>query len=118
MGQVLGAHQDAAPLPAGIPSPLDWGDVAVVRERFGDRVSSLSCARRTMNLRFPFPPAAVTELFATGHGPTVAALRAADPGAASRLRGELTRLFQEHNVATDGTTAVAAEYLDVQARVA
>jgi SAM-dependent methyltransferase len=118
IGQLLRAQQDAAPLPAAIPSPLDWGNAAVVRERFGDRVSSLSCTRRTMEVRFPFPPAAVTELFATCHGPTVVALRGIDPGAASRLRGELTRLFQEHNVATDGSTTVAAEYLDVQARVA
>lgn len=118
IGQLLRVHQDAAPLPAGTPSPLDWGNAAVVRERFGDRVSSLSCTRRTMELRFPFPPAAVTELFATCYGPTVVALRGIDPGAASRLRGELTRLFQEHNLATDGSTTVAAEYLDVQARVA
>lgn len=118
IGQVLRAHEDAAPLPAAVPSPLEWGNAAVVEERFGDWVSSLSCSRRTIELRFPFPPAAVTELFATCYGPTVAALRESDPGTASRLRGALTRLFQEHNLATDGTTAVVAEYLDVQARVA
>jgi SAM-dependent methyltransferase len=118
VGQVLRAHQDAAPLPAGVPSPLDWGDPAVVAARFGDRVSSLSCTRRTIELRFPYSPAAVTELFATCYGPTVAALRDGDPDAAGRLSGELTRLFQEHNLADDGTTSVSAEYLDVQARVA
>ena len=63
-------------------------------------------------------PAAVTELFATCYGPTVATLRATDPDGASRLRDELTRLFEQHNLVTDGTTAVAGEYLDVQARVA
>ncbi|MEO8078088.1 MAG: hypothetical protein ABI818_17300 [Acidobacteriota bacterium] len=36
----------------------------------------------------------------------------------ARLREELTRLFQENNLATDGGTMVAGEYLDVQARVA
>jgi SAM-dependent methyltransferase len=118
VGKVLRAHREAAPLPAGVPSPLDWGDAAVVRERFGDRVSSLACTRRTMELRFPFPPAAVTELFTTCYGPTVVALRGVDPEVASRLRDELTRLFQKYNHASDGTTVVAAEYLDVQARVA
>jgi SAM-dependent methyltransferase len=118
VGKLLRAHKTVAPLPDGVPSPLEWGDAAVVRRRFGDRVSSLACSRRMMELCFPFPPAAVTELFATCYGPTVVALRGVDPGAASRLRDELTRLFQEHNLATDGTTVVAAEYLDVQARVA
>jgi hypothetical protein len=39
-------------------------------------------------------------------------------GGASRLRQELTRLFLQYNVATDGITTVVGEYLDVQARVA
>jgi hypothetical protein len=43
---------------------------------------------------------------------------ATDPDGASRLRDELTRLFREHNLASDRITAVAGEYLDVQARVA
>ncbi len=81
-------------------------------------VRPLICTSRTLELRFPFPPAAVTELFATCYGPTVATLRATDPEGSSRLRDELTRLFQQHNRATDGTTAVVGEYLDVQARVA
>jgi hypothetical protein len=61
----------------------------------------------------------VTEVFATSYGPTVMTLRATDPAGSSRLRVELTRLFQRYNLATDGTTtAMAGEYLDVQARVA
>jgi hypothetical protein len=71
-----------------------------------------------MELRFPFPPAAVTELFAACYGPTVATLRATGPDGASRLRQELTRLFQEHNIATDGITRVVGEYVEVHARVA
>jgi SAM-dependent methyltransferase len=117
VGKMLRAHTGVVPPPAGVPSPLGWGQEEVVRERFGGGVESLSCIRRTLELRFPFPPAAVTELFAASYGPTVVTLRAADPAGASRLRAELTGLFQEHNLATDGTTAVAGEYLDVQARV-
>ena len=118
VGKMLRAHTAVVPPPSGVPSPLGWGQEDTVRERFGDRVTSLTCTRRTLELSFPFPPAAVTELFATCYGPTVATLRATDPDGSSRLRDELTRLFQEHNLATDGTTAVAGEYLDVQARVA
>jgi SAM-dependent methyltransferase len=118
VGRMLRVHTAVAPPPAGVPSPLEWGKEAVVRERFGVGAASVSCARRTLDLSFPFPPAAVTELFATCYGPTVMTLRATDPDGASRLRHELTRLFEEANRATDGTTRVAGEYLDVQARVA
>jgi len=118
VGQMLRAHTAVAPWPAGVPSPLEWGKEDVVRGHLGRAVSSLVCARRTLELRFPFPPAAVTEVFAGSYGPTVTSLRGADPAGASRLREELTRLFREHNVAGDGSTTVVSEYLDVQARVA
>lgn len=118
IGRILRAHTAIVPPPPGVPSPLEWGKEDVVRARFGAGVTAMTCTRRTLELRFPFPPAAVTELFATCYGPTAATLRAADPGGASRLREELTRLFQQHNAATDGTTTVVGEYLDVQARVA
>jgi ubiquinone/menaquinone biosynthesis C-methylase UbiE len=118
IGKMLRAHTAVVSPPSGVPSPLEWGREDVVRGRLGDGVTSAICTRRTLELRFPFPPAAVTELFATCYGPTVTTLRATDPDGASRLREELTRLFKEHNLATDATTAVAGEYLDVQARVA
>ena len=117
VGRMLRVHTSLVPPPPRVPSPLGWGEEDLVRARFGDGVTSVTCTRRTLELRFPFSPAAVTELFATCYGPTVATLRATDPDGSSRLRAELTRLFQEHNRATDGTTVVG-EYLDVQARVA
>jgi SAM-dependent methyltransferase len=118
VGRILRAHTALVQPPVGVPSPLEWGTEDVVRERLGHRVSSLTCTTRTLALRFPYPPAATTELFATCYGPTVTTLRATDPDSASRLRAELTFLFQQYNRATDGTTVVTGEYLDVQARVA
>jgi hypothetical protein len=90
----------------------------MVQARFGEKVRSVISSKRTLEMNFPFPPAAVTELFANCYGPTVATLRAADPEGASRLRENLTRLFTQHNVATNGSTTVVGEYLDVQATVA
>lgn len=118
IGSLLRAHVAVVPPPQGVPSTLLWGKEATVAERFGKAVAWLSCTRRTLELSFPFPPDGVTELFATCYGPTIATLRAADPAGASGLRSELTRLFRENNRATDGTTTVVGEYLDVQARVA
>ena len=118
IGSMLQAHTPIVPPPSGVPSSLAWGQEETVRERFGGRVGGLTCTRRILELRFPFPPAAVTELFATCYGPTIATLRATDMNGASRLRADLTRLFTQHNIAGDGMTVVAGEYRDVQARVA
>ena len=118
IGQMLRACASLVPLPPGLASPLEWGVEDVVRERFRGGFKSVSCTTRILQLRFPFPPAAVTELFATSYGPTLATLRATDGDGKNQLREELTRLFQQHNLAINGTTTVVGEYLDVQARVA
>lgn len=117
-GQIARAHTTLIPQPAGVPDPLDWGREEIVQARLGERAAPIMCVRRILKMQFPFGPAAVTELFATSYGPTVAALRALDPDSASLLRHRLTRLFHQHNLATNGTTTLAAEYLDVRARVA
>lgn len=118
VGHMLRAHTAVVPPPQGVPSPLLWGDEDTVRARFGDRVEGLTLTRRTLELRFTLEPELVTELFATCYGPTVATLNAADLDGRRRLRESLTRLFQEHNLIPGHGTAVAGEYLDVQAWVA
>lgn len=118
VGQFLRAHASLMPPPPGVPTPLDWGREEEVRERFGAAVESVTFTRRRIELRFPASPAAVTELFANCYGPTMTTLRALDLDDARGFRGELTRMFQLHNRATNGTTTVLAEFLDVQARVA
>jgi hypothetical protein len=107
------------PPPQGVPSSLEWGKEAMVRARFGDKVSSVICSKRTLALDFPFPPAAVTELFANCYGPTVATLRAAD----TRRRQPAPR--GPHSAVPRNTTwpptagrRWVGEYLDVQATVA
>ena len=117
-GQFFRAHLSASPLPHHIRNPLDWGREEKVRELFGDFVSSLTFATRTIELCFPMPPSGVSNLFATSYGPTVAALETLDAHDAKDFRDELCRLFRLHNRATDGTTSVCAEFLEVLARVA
>lgn len=114
-GQIHQLQEEAAPPPAGIPSPVEWGREETVGRRLGNRVAALHCARRTVELEFPFPPPAVTELFATCYGPTIAALRQSGPVGGSRLRVGLTELFDGCNVAQAGTTRIVTEYLEVQA---
>ncbi len=113
VGELLRAHAAVAPLPPGVPSPLAWGSEDLVRARFNGRMRSVHCRKRTLLMRFPFEPRAVTELFASCYGPTVAALKAADPTGAGQLREAMMRPFTEHNVAAGGATAIEAEYLEV-----
>lgn len=118
IGDLLRAHVAVVPPPAGVPSALLWGDEATVRARFGQTVSALSGTLRSLELRFSLPPAAVTELFASNYGPTVATLAAAGPEGRQQLRDSLTRLFTEHNRATGTGTVISGEYLDVRATLA
>jgi 2-polyprenyl-3-methyl-5-hydroxy-6-metoxy-1,4-benzoquinol methylase len=42
--------------PAGMPSPVLWGDEAVVRDRLRDGIADLKFALRVYHLDYPFPP--------------------------------------------------------------
>jgi len=68
--------------------------------------------------RYPFPPSDVVEFFRTYYGPShkvFAALTATSFEKQAALRRELEQLWMEHNTASDGTTAVESEYLEVVA---
>lgn len=116
VGQMFKVIARHFPPPALMPSPTKWGDEACVRERLGKRTSKLAMTRRLYPLRYPFAPAEVVEFFFTFYGPIVCALEGLDASHQDRLRKELTQLWSANNKATDGTTFVEAEYLDVTAR--
>ena len=86
-----------------------------MRERLRDFVSDLRLTRRVCLFKYPFPPAEVVEFFRAYYGPTQSAFAALDAELQSRLRGDLERLWAEHNLASDGTTHVEGEYLEVVA---
>src|SRR5690242_15979072 len=101
--------------PSGMPSPVLWGDEAIVRERFRSGVASLECSRHLYELSYPFPPADVVEFFRANYGPMTRAFASIGEEAQQQLREELTDLWSRHNRAADGTTRVDAEYLQVVA---
>ena len=113
IGDLLRAHTAVALPPAGLASPLLWGDDAAVRARFAGRYASLTCTPREIELRFALPPEGVTELFATNYGPTVTALKVIAPEDRHRLRESLTALWRAANRSTMGNTVVVGEYLEV-----
>jgi SAM-dependent methyltransferase len=105
------------PPPAGVPSPMDWGDETTVRARLRHGFSEVRLTRRIALMRYPFPPAETVEFFRQYYGPTQKAFAALDPAGQAALRRDLVELQTAHNTAaTPGTTEVAAEYLEIHAR--
>ena len=115
MFRTVGRH---APPPAGAPSPILWGSEIEVRSRLSVGVQSLTVAPRTITFEYPFGPAETVDLFLTYYGPTVRALASLAGNARGALRSDLEALWTENNRATDGTTRVESEYLEVVAVVA
>jgi SAM-dependent methyltransferase len=101
--------------PSGMPSPVLWGDEPTVRERLGSGVATLECSSHLYELSYPFSPADVVEFFRAKYGPMTRAFASIGEEAQRQLRDELTGLWSRHNRATDGTTRVDAEYLQVVA---
>ena len=112
MFKVTGKH---VPPPANMPSPLKWGDEATVRERLSEGITDLQMTRQMCAFKYPFSPAEVVEFFRMYYGPTQRAFGALDSPAQAALRADLEGLWTEHNQATDNTTHVDGEYLEVVA---
>ena len=110
--RVLARH---VPPPPG-PAPTLWGVEEHVRELFADAALNLVFDRELVTLRFNSVEHAV-RTYATKFGPVVKARERLEPaGRWDALRDDLAAMFERHNHATDGTAAVAGEYLQVIAR--
>jgi len=99
--------------PSGMPSPLLWGDEAVVRERFGSEICELRLARRYYTFDYPFPPSDVVKFFRLYYGPVNRAFASLDRAGRMSLHQELEALWSAHNRGRGSFTLVAAEYLEV-----
>jgi 2-polyprenyl-3-methyl-5-hydroxy-6-metoxy-1,4-benzoquinol methylase len=115
VGQMFKAVGRHVPPPVNMPSPLLWGDEAVVEERLGSGVSEIEFNRRLISFTFPFGVAETIEYWRDYYGPTHKAFAALDENGQAALRRDLEELWTENNQATDGTTHVEAEYLEVKA---
>jgi 2-polyprenyl-3-methyl-5-hydroxy-6-metoxy-1,4-benzoquinol methylase len=112
MFKVFKAH--LPPPPPGLPSPMDWGNEAIVRSRLASGFGDVRLTRRVALMRYPFPPAETVEFFRQYYGPTQKAFASLDPSGQAALRRDLVDLQAASNIAlTPNTTEVAAEYLEV-----
>jgi SAM-dependent methyltransferase len=117
MGEMMRVTAGYVPSPASVPSPLLWGTDEAVRSRLAAGVSSLSLTRRQITFEYPFGPEEVVSYFRLWYGPTVRAFAALDEVNRNGLRRDLEQLWTDNNRATDGTTRVQSEYLEVNAVV-
>lgn len=101
--------------PPPVPPPVLWGDEAVVRERLGTGAKEITCTRQNAKMAYPFSPKETVEFFRQYFGPTKVAFSRLDEAGQKTFTEKLEALWNEHNTATDGTTAVTAEYLEVRA---
>ncbi|MEP6788473.1 MAG: class I SAM-dependent methyltransferase [Acidobacteriota bacterium] len=115
IGQMFKATGKHVTPPAGMPSPLLWGTYDAVSERFVDDISGLATTKQTLYFTFPFGPAEAVEYFRLYYGPTQKAFESLDVEGQRALRSDLEALWDDHNQATDGTTKVESEYLNVRA---
>jgi SAM-dependent methyltransferase len=115
VGQMFKATADHVPPPPGMPAPVLWGDEAIVRERLRDGISELQMTPVKVLFKFPFSVPETIEFYRTYFGPTQRAFAALPEDKQPVLRQDLESLWTQHNHATDGTTYVEAEYLEVLA---
>jgi len=113
VGQMFKAIAQFIAPSSNMPSPLLWGDEAIVRQRLGSGVSQLKLTRRMHTFNYPFPPAEVVDVFRLYYGPANLAFSSLDSHGRNALHEELESLWSQHNRAKGSITIVDAEYLEV-----
>ena len=85
------------PPPLGVPSPVQWGDVSVVRQRLGDRVKGLHSERGIMGIP-ALTPKHLRLFQETRAGPFVRAVQALqqDPAKLEAWRNEMDEVLGEY----------------------
>lgn len=112
MFQISAEH---VPPPPGVPSPLLWGDEVIVRERLRDGIADLRLTPVTVAFKYPFSVPETIAFYRTYFGPIRQAFGALTEDKQAALRRDLEDLWAQHNRATDSTTYVETEYLEVLA---
>lgn len=112
MFKLMGKH---APPPADMPSPLLWGEADIVRERLRDGIVQMQLSSVMASLHYPYSVPETVEFYRHYFGPVQRAFAILGVDKQQNLRYDLETLWAQYNVATDGTTHVEAEYLEVVA---
>ena len=115
VGKSFQVTAQVAPPPPGTQPPVLWGEENIVRQRFGSGVANLRATKQISQFSYPYDAKGMVDFFRKYFGPTQTVFARLDESGQAALAAQLEALWKEHNTATDGSTRVAAEYLDVRA---
>jgi SAM-dependent methyltransferase len=105
------------PPPEGFISPVTWGVLANIHERFGAAgipADNIRCEPTPYNFCLPAPPVVLLETFKNYYGPTMNAFAAAAAnGREAELYAELRTLFETQNQGDETGTIIPATYMKV-----
>lgn len=105
------------PPPEDFISPVTWGVEKNVQERFaaaGVPAENIVCERSIYVFRSLTSPRELLQTFKHYYGPTMNAFEAASKnGKSDQLESELTKLFEQYNLAGDDQTEIPATFLKV-----
>lgn len=116
VGKLFRLVASQVPPPPGMPPPIAWGDEDTVRKRLHEGFGELRLTRIPVIFHFPFSPAETVEFHRRYFGPVQRAFDSLPEEKREGLRQALEALWAEHNLARDGTTRIAGEYLEVVAQ--
>jgi len=113
VGQMLATHGTFASPPAGLPSPILWGDEETVRARFPERDWDVQLMRRTLTFRYPHTAAGIAELFRATYGPTVRVFETIGEDQRALLSEALTAHWVQHARPTASGSEVDSTYIEM-----
>lgn len=111
IGKLFGVVRGFVPPPAGLRSPMAWGQETRLVELFGPRASGLRTKRKDFVFRYRSPQHFV-DFFRTYYGPTHRAFEALDEGGRRGLEEALLALLRDSDRSGGAALAVPAEYLE------
>jgi ubiquinone/menaquinone biosynthesis C-methylase UbiE len=98
IGRMFTLREPYLPTPAGVPSPMDWGDRSIVQQRLGEAVRDIAFASGTMLTPALSPQhyRAMQERTAAPMIKLIETLTATDPAKLTALRREYDALAAEY----------------------
>jgi SAM-dependent methyltransferase len=112
IGRLFKLVSEFVPPPAGLRSPMAWGDEARLVELFGPGASDIKTQRKTFVFRYRSPEHWV-EFFRAYYGPTHKAFAALDEMGRGALHAALIEFLRDENTHGADALVIPAEYLEV-----
>ena len=110
--KILARYSNPAPVP--LPSPFEWGDAAVIRQRLGHLASEIEVRPETLTMSFASVEAGI-EMWERTNAPTIAIRTMLPPERYAEFRTQAVELMREANRARRGLE-LESDYVMVLAR--